>query len=410
MRTPIFVVFGLAVLLLIPGTFALTRGSSEGTRASADLPAAPMLSPGASHPMGSPTCSKTALCPTTVRSAYNFTRLLKNAPANGTGQTIVIVDACGDPHIAADLANFDSVYHLPVAALNITAFGTGTTCRNSAWSTETSLDVEWAHVLAPGAKLHLIVTTSGKDHTIYGAWNLSITQHFGEQISNSWGGRGSCGSIIQSQLRNATAAGVTVLASGGDAGAWGLGTSQIAQNPADCPSVLTVGGTTLRVGAHGAYASESAWSGSGGGYVTGKAEPSYQSAAKISDPSAVLGKPDVAAVADPSTGVWVYNSNVGGWFTVGGTSVACPMWAALVADVNALRAANNLSSLGDVNAYLYTSVYGPSGSSANYSKEFHDVVTGSNGWSAGTGWDAATGIGSFDAYPLAKQLGTDPAA
>jgi len=118
----------------------------------------------------------------------------------------------------------------------------------------------------------------------------------------------------------------------------------------------------------------------------------------------------VAAVADPSTGVWVYDGSLGGWGVLGGTSVACPIWAAFVADANDLRASNNFTSLGDFHAYLYLHIYGANGASGNYSKDFHDVKHGSNGWSAGTGWDPVTGIGSMNGYPLLQQLGNDPKA
>ncbi|MCI4360092.1 MAG: peptidase S8/S53 subtilisin kexin sedolisin, partial [Thermoplasmata archaeon] len=164
------------------------------------------------------------------------------------------------------------------------------------------------------------------------------------------------------------------------------------------------------VGTGGSYTSESAWSGSGGGYVPKTSEPAYQSSVKITDTYKELGKPDVSAVADPSTGVWVYEKASGGWFVVGGTSVACPIWAAFLADTNSWRAANTFGGLGSVNSFLYTSIYGVSGGSTNYSVAFHDVTSGSNGWSAGTGWDAATGLGSFQAYALANLLANNAAA
>ncbi|HTT26065.1 MAG TPA: S53 family peptidase [Thermoplasmata archaeon] len=370
----------------------------------------PMVAMGHAAPSTGESCSRYALCPSMVRTAYNFTHLLKSAASNGTGQSIVIVDACGDPHVARDLVTFDTVNHLPVASLTVTSYGGGTGCRKDAWSTETSLDVEWVHALAPGAKIQLIVTTNPKDQTMYGAWNYSLTNHLGNPISNSWGGHGGCTRRISAVLANATSAGVTVLASAGDSGAWGAGTGQRAQNPADCPSVLTVGGTSLHVGAKGAYSSETGWYGSGGGYVGGRHEPGYQVNASITDPYKVLGKPDVSAVADPSTGVWVYNSNQGGWYVVGGTSVACPIWAAFVADVNTQRAANAFAPLGSVDAYLYADVYGVAGAGTNYSVEFHDVTSGNNGWPAATGWDPVSGLGSLNAGPMAQQLASDPLA
>jgi subtilase family serine protease len=245
---------------------------------------------------------------------------------------------------------------------------------------------------------------------LFGAWNYSLNHHLGNQISNSWAGGGYCPILALSALKAATAQNVTILASSGDGGDWGITTTLNGLYPADCVATLAVGGTTLNVNSTGAYVSESAWAGSGGGYVPKHAEPGYQNSTKIYDTWAVLAKPDVAAVADPSTGVWVYNERDGGWFTVGGTSVACPLWAGFLADANSWRASNAFGGAGFLNRFLYLTVYGVNGTSSLYPLDFHDVTTGSNGWSAGTGWDAATGLGSFDAYNLARTIGTSPSA
>jgi subtilase family serine protease len=392
----------LAFPMLAAGAFTASHGLSLD-------PFHPDLSASRLSPLGE-VCSKTALCPATVRSAYNFTGVVNQSATNGTGQTVVIVDACGDKNIASDLQVFDTRNGLPTANLTVIPYGTGKSCVNGAWSAETSLDVEWAHVLAPGAKIVLIVAARSNSSNMYGAWNYSISHHLGNQISNSWGGNGGCMPFMNAALANAAKANVTILASSGDSSAWGKGTGQKSQNPADCRSILTVGGTALGVTTKGAYSSERAWVGSGGGYYGGSKEPFYQKKANISDPYGLLGKPDVSAVADPGTGVWVYNSPLGGWFTVGGTSVSCPMWAGLVADANEVRAAHGFAPLGSFNAYLYQVIYGVDGTGAHYAQDFHDVTTGSNGWSAGTGWDAVTGLGSFNGYPLIQQLGTDPKA
>ncbi len=351
------------------------------------------------------TCSTTGLCPSAVLSAYGLGPLLVNSTMNGTGQSIAIVDACGDSAITTDVATFDTANHLP--AIHLTVYQPqGTPCSNpTGWGVETALDVEWAHVIAPGANIHLIEAASASTSNLYGAWNYSLANSLGNEISNSWGGSGNCPSVAQKLLTSATKAHVTILASAGDSGAWGSGMHLTAQQPADCQSVVAVGGTTLNVvNASGGYKSEAAWSGSGGGYTPHTKEPTYESKANITDSYAELAKPDVAAVADPTTGVWVYNAAAGGWFVVGGTSVACPIWAAYLSDVNSWRAANTYHALGAVDSYLYLNVYGVNGKLASYTKTFHDVTSGSNGWSAGTGWDAATGLGSFQGYALAKLL------
>ena len=401
-------VLSVAVALLFLGGFSGAVTLAVG--ASAAEVFHPALVANVIHPLASETCSTSGLCPTQVQGAYSFGSLLKNGTMNGTGQAIVIVDACGDSAIKNDVAQFDSVNKLP--AINLTVYQPqGKPCSNpTGWGVETALDVEWAHAMAPGAAIHLVEAKSASNSNLFGAWNYSIKNHLGLVISNSWGGSGSCGSTPNYLVKTAAAAGITVLASAGDSGAWGSGQTLAAQQPADCQSVVTVGGTTLNVGTGGTYSSESAWSGSGGGYVPSTTEPTYQSNDKITDSYGELGKPDVSAVADPSTGVWVYEKASGGWFVVGGTSVACPIWAAFLADVNSWRAANHFGGVGAVDPFLYTSIYGVSGGLANYTAAFHDVTTGSNGWSAGTGWDAATGIGSFIAYPLANLLANNAAA
>ena len=352
-------------------------------------------------------CGPSSLCPVMVLSAYNMTGVVNRSATNGTGETIVIVDACGDSSIRTDIATFDSTFHLPPVSLKITHLGNGTNCHKGGWSVETALDVEWAHTMAPGAAIHLVLPKSGTNSIMFTAWNYSLANHLGDQISDSWGGPGGCNATTKSYLTTAANDGVTVLASSGDGGSWGAGTSSSSFLPADCKRVLTVGGTALTLSTKAGYGSETGWSYSGGGYATRYPEPAYQVTANISDSYGVMAKPDVAAVADPSTGVWVYDSSLGGWGVVGGTSVSCPIWAGFIADVNDLRSGNGFAPLGDFHAYLYGSVYG---SAKNYSASLHDVKRGSNGWSAGTGWDAVTGVGSMNGSPLLQQLGNDPNA
>lgn len=402
------------VLVIAFASLAWTIAAPSAPPASAHA----LASPGSVDPLlieASPfspavTCGSYSLCPSMVRGAYNLTSVVNGSTTNGTGQTIVIVDACGDSSIRTDLTQFDATFHLPNATLKISHIGPGPNCHKAGWSVETALDVEWAHTIAPGARIHLVLTDSGTNSVMFSAWNYSLTNHLGNQISDSWGGPGGCDATTKSYLFQAEKQNVTVLAAAGDGGAWGAGTGVAPFMPADCNRVLTVGGTTLHVAASGGYGSETGWSYGGGGYAPRFPEPSYEVSANISDSYKALAKPDVAAVADPSTGVWVYDSSLGGWGTVGGTSVACPIWAGFVADINTLRAANGYAPLGDFESYLYGHVYGSGGSSGNYSKTMHDITKGTNGWSAGKGWDPVTGLGSMNGYPMLQQLGNDRAA
>jgi subtilase family serine protease len=173
---------------------------------------------------------------------------------------------------------------------------------------------------------------------------------------------------------------VFVASSGDDGAAPGV------QWPASSPNVLSVGGTSLTISAQNAWVGESAWSGSGGGYSKFESKPSFQNSAQGSSKRSV---PDVAYDANPSTGFYVYDSfpnssNEAGWFAYGGTSAGAPQWAALIALADQGRGWRGLAPL-------------PTGAAALYSlspADFHDITTGSNGYSAVSGYDLATGRGS----------------
>ncbi|MGP8072943.1 MAG: hypothetical protein ACLPZM_07430 [Thermoplasmata archaeon] len=417
----------IVALVAGPGLTGVTAAFAPATRAAGSTGGIVPASLIVGQPASVPTCNQYGLCPNDVDSAYGFSGLQAKG-TTGSNQTIVIDDACGDPTIQSDLKAFDTQFGLPAPKLKV-IHPQGTPCTDSSWAVETALDVEWSHVTAPGAAIDLLEAAVPNTTDVYGAWTYAINHQLGNQISNSFGGAGcysqpacnatigqgigGCNSVsgtagvnVTAILNKASRDHITVLASAGDSGAWGQGTANTEPIPADCSGVLTVGGTTLSVSSTGAYVSEKAWSGTGGGY-TNQSEPRYQKSVKISDKYHSLAKPDVAADADPSTGVWIYEQ---GWGTVGGTSVSCPLWAGFMADVNEVRAGNGLGPAGFVNSFLYESVYGVQGKFTNYTLNFHDIKSGSNGWPAGTGWDADTGLGSFRAAALAATLGTNSTA
>jgi subtilase family serine protease len=136
-------------------------------------------------------------------------------------------------------------------------------CTDPDGELETALDVEWSHVVAPGATISLIVAALSLTSDLFGSWSYYLKHSLGNEISNSWGGSGSCGA--NSMLYTAMTDHVTVLASAGDSGAWGKGTCASNTSLADCQYLLTVGGTTFNVKSTGAYINESVWSGSGSG-------------------------------------------------------------------------------------------------------------------------------------------------
>jgi hypothetical protein len=325
-------------------------------------------------PMASPaTTIGGPYSPSQISAAYGFNKISNQ----GSGQTIYIVDAYNDPNISKDLATFDTQWGLP--APSFTVHKMSNHIRNSvSWGLEESLDVEWAHAMAPKANITLVEATSASNTALYAAVDWA-TNNGAHVVSMSWGGGDASGESSSDSHFNHT--GVTYIAASGDTGAQVI-------YPSASPYVLSAGGTSLTLNSDNSYANETAWSSGGGGASVGESEPTYQKNFGIS--LSGKGTPDVSYNADPNNGFYVYDSyiNPAGWYEVGGTSAAAPQWASIVALVNQSRStplsSNNLTSRTEYNAAV-GSLYG-----SNY----HDITTGSNGHSAGPGYDLATGIGS----------------
>ena len=186
--------------------------------------------------------------------------------------------------------------------------------------------------------------------------------------------------------------GVTFVASSGDDGAppsW----------PAISPNVLSVGGTSLVLTASGAYDYETGWSGSGGGVSAYEAKPLYQDG--VATGSSHRTNPDVAIDANPATGLYVYDSEEGGWLHVGGTSAGAPQWAGLVAIADQGRALEGKSTLDGASQTLYA-IY--SMSEYDQSTIFHEITSGNNGYAAKAGYNDVTGNGSPIAYMVVAGL------
>jgi len=323
------------------------------------------------------------LNPAQVRHAYGLDKLSQT----GAGQTIAIVDAYGSPTIQNDLQVFNNQFNLPPANLQVVYPNGKPRKTDPGWALETSMDVEWAHAIAPDAKILLVVAPSASITDLLAAIDYA-TSHGAQVVSNSWGG--SEFSSESSYNSHFSHPGVTYFASSGDSGA---GVSW----PASSPYVVSVGGTTLNVDPSGNYLSESAWSGSGGGLSAYVSRPAYQDVVSQLV-GASRGNPDIAFDADPNTGVAVYDTTryqgQSGWYVVGGTSLSAPAWAAIVALADQSRN-TPLSSNETLNA-LYSL-----GSGSNYQTYFHDILSGDNsGYNAGSGYDLVTGWGS----PIANQL------
>lgn len=337
--------------------------------------------------------------PAQIKDAYG----LNQVSETGTGETIAIVDAYGSPSVQNDVATFDGQFNLPAINLTI-AYPNGQPSKtDGGWALETSLDVEWAHALAPSANILLVVAKSNSTSNLVSAIDYA-TAHGAQVVSNSWGGSEfSSEGTYDSHFQHA---GVVYVASAGDSGG-------AIEWPAASSYVMGVGGTSLTVnGTSGpyAYGAETAWSSSGGGLSQYEVRPAYQNNWQ-SVVGTQRGIPDIAWDADPNTGVAVYDSTRYqgqlGWYEVGGTSVGSPSWSALVALVDQGRATplSSAGSTGNILSDLY-SLAGATGSTG-YATDFHDITSGSNGNPALPGYDLVTGIGSPQGNNLIPALVSD---
>jgi subtilase family serine protease len=252
---------------------------------------------------------------------------------NGAGETIALIDAYNDPDIISDANAFSAQFGLEqfngsgeptLQVLNQTG-GTALPANSPTpgqWDVEESLDVEWAHAIAPGANIILYEANSSATADLYTAVSTAaatpgvavVSMSFGTpQLDDFYSSGGDPELGDDSIFTTPTGhQGVTFVASTGDAGAANVG------YPALSPNVVAVGGTTLTIASDGTYLGESAWSGGGGGYSIEEAQPSYQSASI--NTTGARATPDVSMDADPESGVYVLDSYDGGYNQIGGTS------------------------------------------------------------------------------------------
>jgi subtilase family serine protease len=434
------------------------------------------LGPLTTLPQGIPLCKSASLgnivcyTPSFIKKAYNYP---STATLDGSGQTIVIVDAFGSPTITSDLALFDARFGIPAPTSftifcgdSPTPFDTST-CPivnisgnpkhgEEGWGIETSLDVEYAHAMAPGAKIVLDVADTSSGNALNNAETAAIAAFPGAVFSQSFGipeifltHNGNPGQVSQAQKNYATgiAQGDTFLASAGDTGAdFGFGVAMANFPGSDIHNTGVTGTQGLPYNATGTlqpcgaaqlctsglstymgpcvlgrttppnctpvgYGGEQVWNEPSFGAATGGAPsllfgvPSYQGGLGLT-----ARGPDVAYNAAINGGVLVVYGGLGVplVFIVGGTSAGSPQWAGIIALANQARANLGKATVGDLNPVLY-GIY----NSARRSTDFHDITVGNDqlvgspvGFSAGTGYDLASGIGS----PIVDQLIVDLAA
>jgi subtilase family serine protease len=311
---------------------------------------------------------------------------------DGAGETIALIEINSDPNLQSDLETFDANYGLPNPTLTVVNQAGSQT--DSSWAVEQSLDVEWAHAIAPGANILVVEAAPSGSQTqelqnLLNAVNTARNSPGVVAVSMSWG---------FSELPNESSydiffttpaghSGITFVAASGDDGT--------VEYPSASPNVLSVGATTLNLGSSGTYVSENAWGDSGGGYSQYEPEPSYQQSVQQ---TGTRSTPDVAFDGDPSTGVEVYstdpNTGQGSWRVVGGTSLGTPAWAGIIAIVDQGRALAGAASL-DGPTQTLPSLYAASSTS------FNSVSTSQFGHQTPTGgFDPFGGNGYTSSYVL----------
>jgi len=310
--------------------------------------------------------------PDQIRTAYGI-------PDNGGSNVITVIEAFDNPTALQDFNAFSSAFGLPVeTSTDITnpanqhlqvVYAHGKPGYNADWSQESALDIEWVHGTAPNAKIVVIEATSDKPADLMNADDLAASVSNAHQCSNSWSSPETTSETLQDQHFNHP--GVVYFFASGDTGG-------VRDYPPASPNVVAVGGTSLTLDGLNNRVQETVWSGTGCGASDCESRPAYQDGIQDIVGSS-RGLVDVAAVADPKTGLRVrWRSQ---WVVFGGTSAACPIIAG-IANV----AGTNRSSAQEENAFMYSQL----GTSS-----FFDVTTGQAGQlRAAVGWDFPTGVGT----------------
>lgn len=322
------------------------------------------------HVEGSASSVPMGLAPATVKAMYHL-------PALGGTGTIAIIGAYNDASIESDLATFDMQFGIAPCTTKNGCFTRHLMSKsaktNSDWALETTLDVEWAHAIAPNAKILLVEATTPSGANLIKAVDYASAQPNVVAISMSWGGA-EFPEEISLDSHFVSKSGAVYIASSGDSGTG-------ASWPASSPRVIGVGGSSVILDKSNNFVKEVAWAGSGGGISAYEQAPDYQTLYSISKSNGMRAIPDVAYNADPVSGFAIVRSGV--WRRVGGTSAGAPQWAAIVALGSGVTVSN-----------LYKDK-----SSQGMSTYFRDIVSGNNGTcgylcTARSHYDYVTGLGT----------------
>lgn len=364
----------------------------------AQLPIAVTINPGGFTPLQ-------------IRSAYGFNKISFNGvPGDGRGQTIALVELAHDQFIGHDLTIFDQQFNLapPPNFNQVQLPGTGPD--DGTFSPEESLDVEWAHAIAPKANILVVEAGTVDDSISQAVTDLANAITFAKEqpgvsvVSISYGIPEQLMPVDETTLDNVftTPPGhipVTFVASSGDDKFAPIFNGPLW--PSVSPNVLAVGGTSLFLKNGQTYSDELSWEFSQGGISTEEAEPSYQKGFQTTvggvKDTLFRTTPDVSYDADPNTGFAQYDSTIGGWFVDGGTSAGAPQWAALVAIANQGRVGKHESTISTLPAAIY----------GLPAADFHNVSIGpenQDGFAPHAGYNYVTGRGSPKANLIVPAL------
>jgi len=324
--------------------------------------------------------------PADLAAAYHLN------PAITSTATIAIVDAFDYPNAESDLATYRSTFGLPpctVASGCLTIFNpthAGAQPANDDWNLEAALDLDMASAACPTCKLVLVEATNDTGNDLFDEQNNAVTLPGVVSISNSWGTSGSSTDPASDAAFFTHTQAINTFVSSGDSG----NTGRTGDYPSTSTHVIAVGGTHLVKSTTAARGfTETAWVGAGSTCSRFIAEPAFQKSAVPTKACTTRAASDISAVADPQTGVAVFNKNDGGFIVVGGTSASSPFVAGVFARYGISGASHDASFVYSHTAALF------------------DITSGKNGscrsalCQATAGWDGPTGLGTPNGDVLA---------
>ncbi|HZU12878.1 MAG TPA: S53 family peptidase [Chloroflexota bacterium] len=371
--------------------------------------------------------SKPCFDPAQLRSLYDTPPIYASG-ITGRGETIAVIVSFGDPRLVKDVADFDRTFRLPALSLRVEAPLGHKHSSDDGWQGETALDVEWAHAMAPGARIIVLESPVDETEGVQGlpqflTLERDAVRQGADIVNQSWGATedtllSRAGRAIVRRFdafyASESAKGIVFTTGSGDDGAAGLDDSlhryfpyRVAQWPASNPHVLSVGGTRIE---SLSPPKETAWDRSGGGFSRFYPEPCYQKSLPHDIQMQLNGRRGYPDVAFDGAGESPVATRVlGHWYAVAGTSLGSPAWAGIMAlaDQKAGR------RLGDMHDEIYRL--------GLTEADFRDITSGAiqdppgirgteTPLHAGPGWDVATGFGTPDVAKLVGDLSRTPAA